>query len=129
MTPAARISAAIEILTELETRARPIADVIKEWGRSHRFAGSGDRAAISSLVYDTLRRKASSGYLMGVQLGGVQTWEQLPTGTRIQEALTYPFRYSVFVLQTLVTGGVKQIWQQGSGPVGKSGSIPSSRRS
>jgi regulator of sigma E protease len=26
--------------------------------------------------------------------------------------------YSVFVLQTLVSGGVKQIWQQGSGPVG-----------
>lgn len=65
MTPAARLSAAIEILTELETRARPVADVIKGWGVSHRFAGSGDRAAISSLVYDTLRRKASSAYLMG----------------------------------------------------------------
>src|SRR6185503_17347803 len=65
MTPAARLSAAIEILTELETRARPVADVIKDWGRAHRFAGSGDRAAISSLVYDTLRRKASSAFLMG----------------------------------------------------------------
>jgi regulator of sigma E protease len=66
----------------------------------------------------TPAKNGSSGYLMGVKLGGVQIWEQLPTGTRIEEALTYPFRYSAFVLQTLVSGGVKQIWQQGSGPVG-----------
>ena len=66
----------------------------------------------------TPAKNGTNGYLMGVELGGVQTWEQLPTGTRIHEALTYPFRYSVFVLQTLVEGGFKQIWQQGSGPVG-----------
>jgi regulator of sigma E protease len=66
----------------------------------------------------TPAKNGSSGYLMGVKLGGVQTWEQLPAGTRVKEALTYPFRYSVFVLDTLVTGGVKQIWQQGSGPPG-----------
>ena len=66
----------------------------------------------------TPAKNGSSGYLMGVKLGGVQTWEQLPTGTRVKEALTYPFRYSVFVLQTLGEGGFKQIWQQGSGPVG-----------
>jgi 16S rRNA (cytosine967-C5)-methyltransferase len=65
MTPAARVSAAIEILAELEARARPAADALKAWGLSHRFAGSGDRAAIGSLVYDALRRKASSAYLMG----------------------------------------------------------------
>jgi 16S rRNA (cytosine967-C5)-methyltransferase len=65
MTPSARLSAAIEILTELEARARPVADVLKDWGRAHRFAGSGDRAAIGSLVYDALRRKASSAYVMG----------------------------------------------------------------
>jgi 16S rRNA (cytosine967-C5)-methyltransferase len=64
MTPAARISAAIEILAELDARARPVADVLKDWGRSHRFAGSGDRAAIGTLVYDALRRKASSAWIM-----------------------------------------------------------------
>jgi 16S rRNA (cytosine967-C5)-methyltransferase len=32
---------------------------------SHRFAGSGDRAAISALVYDALRRKSSSAWIMG----------------------------------------------------------------
>ncbi len=65
MTPAARLSAAIEVLTELETKRRPAADALKEWGLAHRFAGSGDRAAIASLLYDTLRRKASAAYLMG----------------------------------------------------------------
>jgi 16S rRNA (cytosine967-C5)-methyltransferase len=65
MTPAARIAAAIEILSDIETRRRPAADAMKDWGLARRFAGSGDRAAISSLVYDALRRKASSAWLMG----------------------------------------------------------------
>jgi regulator of sigma E protease len=66
----------------------------------------------------TPAKNGSSGYLMGVKLGGSQIWEQLPTGTRIKEALTFPYRYSVFVLESIASGGVKQIWQQGSGPVG-----------
>ena len=65
MTPAARISAAIEVLDDLIQRRRPAADALKDWGLSRRFAGSKDRAAIASLVYDALRRKASSSYAMG----------------------------------------------------------------
>src|ERR1700679_1870003 len=65
MVPAARISAAIEILSEIETRRRPAADALKDWGLAHRFAGSGDRAAIASLVYDALRRKNSSAWRLG----------------------------------------------------------------
>ena len=38
---------------------------MKEWGTAHRFAGSGDRAAISGLVWDVLRRRASSAWIMG----------------------------------------------------------------
>jgi len=64
MTPSARLSAAIEVFAEIETR-RPAADALKEWGLSHRFAGSGDRAAIAGLVYDGLRRKSSAAWLMG----------------------------------------------------------------
>jgi len=44
---------------------RPAADALKDWGLAHRFAGSGDRAAIAGLVYDALRRKASATDLMG----------------------------------------------------------------
>jgi 16S rRNA (cytosine967-C5)-methyltransferase len=65
MTPSARLSAAIEVIAEIEVRRRPAADALKDWGLSHRFAGSGDRAAIAGLVYDALRRKSSSAWLMG----------------------------------------------------------------
>jgi 16S rRNA (cytosine967-C5)-methyltransferase len=64
MTPAARISAAIEVLDDLIQRRRPAADALKDWGLSRRFAGSKDRAAIATLVYDALRRKASSAHAM-----------------------------------------------------------------
>ena len=65
MTPGARLSAAIEVVAEIEARRRPAADALKDWGLAHRFAGSGDRAAIAGLVYDALRRRASSAFVMG----------------------------------------------------------------
>ena len=65
MTPSARISAAIEVFADIEARRRPAAQGLKDWGLAHRFAGSGDRAAIAGLVYDALRRKASSAWIMG----------------------------------------------------------------
>ena len=64
MTPSARLSAAIEVFADIEMRRRPATDALKDWGLSHRFAGSGDRAAIAGLVYDALRRKSSSAWLM-----------------------------------------------------------------
>ncbi len=65
MTPSARLSAAIEVLSDIETQRRPAAQTLKDWGIAHRFAGSGDRAAIAGLVYDALRRRASSAWIMG----------------------------------------------------------------
>jgi len=65
MTPSARLSAAIEVIADLDARRRPAPDALKDWGLAHRFAGSGDRAAIAGLVYDTLRRRASAAYVMG----------------------------------------------------------------
>jgi len=67
MTPGARLSAAIEVIADIEARRRPAADALKDWGLVHRFAGSADRAAIAGLVYDTLRRRASSAHIMGDQ--------------------------------------------------------------
>ncbi|MCO6405564.1 MAG: RsmB/NOP family class I SAM-dependent RNA methyltransferase [Aurantimonas endophytica] len=54
-----RMAASIEVLADIETRRRPVGDALKDWGLSHRFAGSGDRAAIGNIVYDVLRRKRS----------------------------------------------------------------------
>jgi 16S rRNA (cytosine967-C5)-methyltransferase len=65
MTPAARLSAAIELIETIDSQRVPAAKALKEWGTAHRFAGSGDRAAISGLIWDVLRRRASSAWIMG----------------------------------------------------------------
>lgn len=64
MTPAARLSAAMEVIATIDVQRVPAANALKDWGVAHRFAGSGDRAAISGLVYDVLRRRSSSAWLM-----------------------------------------------------------------
>jgi 16S rRNA (cytosine967-C5)-methyltransferase len=58
-----RIAAAIEVLTEVETRHRPVSESLKDWGVAHRFAGSGDRAVIGNIVYDALRWRSSSAWV------------------------------------------------------------------
>jgi 16S rRNA (cytosine967-C5)-methyltransferase len=65
MRPAAHLSAAIEVLAAIDERPRPAGDALKAWGLAHRFAGSGDRAAIAGIVYDALRRRASAAWIMG----------------------------------------------------------------
>jgi 16S rRNA (cytosine967-C5)-methyltransferase len=65
MTPAARLAGAIEVFAAIGKERRPAADTLKAWGITHRFAGSGDRAAMAGLVYDALRRRASSAFIMG----------------------------------------------------------------
>src|SRR5258707_3610145 len=64
MTPAARLSAAIELIVTIDAERIPAAKALKEWGTAHRYAGSGDRAAISGLIWDVLRRRASSAWIM-----------------------------------------------------------------
>ena len=51
MTPAARLSAAIEILDRILAGA-PAEQALTNWGRANRFAGSGDRHTIGTLVFD-----------------------------------------------------------------------------
>ena len=65
MRPGAHIKSAIEVLEEVLARHRPAALALADWGRSHRFAGSGDRAAIGNLVYDVLRHRRSLAARMG----------------------------------------------------------------
>lgn len=73
------MAAAIEILTDLETRKRPAADAVKDWMLTHRFAGSKDRAAIGDLVFGALRWKQSSAFRFGADcprawVFGAQRW-------------------------------------------------------
>lgn len=59
-----RLAGAVEVLADMEARRRPVADALKDWGLAHRFAGSGDRAAIGNIVYDALRMRLSHSWLM-----------------------------------------------------------------
>lgn len=60
-----RVQAAIEVLEDIEARKRPASQALRDWGLGHRFAGSGDRNAIGNLVYDVLRKRSSTAYLIG----------------------------------------------------------------
>ncbi len=62
-----RLSAAIEVLTDIQDRHRPAAEALRDWGLSHRFAGSGDRAAIGNIVYDALRRRRSAAWILDAE--------------------------------------------------------------
>lgn len=59
-----RIQAAAEVLEDILERRTPAAMALRDWGKSHRFAGSKDRSAIGNFVHDALRRKSSIGYRM-----------------------------------------------------------------
>ncbi|MEO1136566.1 MAG: RsmB/NOP family class I SAM-dependent RNA methyltransferase [Pseudomonadota bacterium] len=59
-----RISAAIEILTDFEVRRVPLKTAIADWARNNRYAGAKDRAWISGLCLDVLRRRNSLAAVM-----------------------------------------------------------------
>ncbi|MCV2881244.1 RsmB/NOP family class I SAM-dependent RNA methyltransferase [Actibacterium sp. XHP0104] len=68
MTPAARISAAIEVLDGV-LAGDAAEKLLTTWGRQNRFAGSKDRAAIRDHVYDALRCRRSFAALGGAETG------------------------------------------------------------
>lgn len=59
-----QMAAAIEILKDIIFYKKPATNALKDWGASHRFAGSSDRVSISNIVYDVLRRYLSNAYIM-----------------------------------------------------------------
>ena len=61
----ARLAAAMEVITAIDREHRPASVALADWGRLHRFAGSGDRSAIGTIVYDVLRRRRSLAAQMG----------------------------------------------------------------
>lgn len=65
MTPAARAQAAIEVLDVWLSGSGGLDKILTAWGRTHRFAGSKDRAGIADLAYDALRRKRSAAWVAG----------------------------------------------------------------
>ena len=65
MRDGGRLGAAIDVLTEVETRHRPVRLALKTWGDGARYAGAKDRAFVSGLVLDGLRKRRSLAWRMG----------------------------------------------------------------
>ncbi len=64
MRDGGRLSAAIDVLSDVELRHKPIRMALKTWGDSARYAGSRDRAWVSGLALDVLRRRRSLAWRM-----------------------------------------------------------------
>ena len=60
-----RISAAIDVLSDVLTRHQPVKSAARDWGKRARYAGSKDRAWVSGLVLDALRKRNSIAHAMG----------------------------------------------------------------
>ena len=65
MRDGGRIAAAIEVLADIEARHRPAHLALKVWADGARYAGAKDRAFVAGLVLDALRRRRSTGWMMG----------------------------------------------------------------
>ncbi|MEO1543493.1 MAG: RsmB/NOP family class I SAM-dependent RNA methyltransferase [Pseudomonadota bacterium] len=65
MTPGARLRAGADVLDDIFNRHRPASMALADWGRANRYAGSGDRSAIGTLVFEALRRKHSIAAAFG----------------------------------------------------------------
>jgi len=62
MTPAARLQATLDLLTEIEKTPRPADALASAYFRARRYIGSHDRGAISVMLYDILRHHARLGW-------------------------------------------------------------------
>ena len=65
MRDGGRIEAAIAVLADMAARHKPAHLALKAWGDGARYAGAKDRAFVSGLVLDVLRRRRSLAWMMG----------------------------------------------------------------
>ena len=64
MRDGGRLEAAIGVLADIDSRHRPAKLALKSWGLDARYAGAKDRAFVSGLVMDVLRRRRSLAWMM-----------------------------------------------------------------
>ncbi|MCU0832290.1 MAG: RsmB/NOP family class I SAM-dependent RNA methyltransferase [Rhizobiaceae bacterium] len=94
-----RLAAAIEILEGLEARPQPSSVALNDWAKAHRFAGSGDRNAIGSLVHDALRNKALNAWRLGAEVGAPETMRFAAWG-----ALLFQWGMDLVELEAVMAG-------------------------
>ncbi len=64
MRDGGKIDAAIIVLNDVLNQRTPVKDAVRDWGKRARYAGARDRAWISGLALDALRRKQSIEHAM-----------------------------------------------------------------
>ena len=84
MQPAARLSAAIEIL-DTYLSGHSAEKALTNWARRSRFAGSKDRAAIRDIVFDCLRKRKSYAACAGSETGRGLVYAYAQTGRELSE--------------------------------------------
>ncbi len=88
MTPAARLAAAIELLTEINDAPRRPADAVaNDFFRARRFIGSGDRRAVSDRTWRVLRARRRLEWWIG-QAGTAPTARMLVAASLLLEGWT-----------------------------------------
>ncbi|HEX3918712.1 MAG TPA: RsmB/NOP family class I SAM-dependent RNA methyltransferase [Caulobacteraceae bacterium] len=65
MRDGGRIDAAVSVLADMDARHKPAHLALRGWGADARYAGAKDRAFVSGLVLDVLRRRGSLAWMMG----------------------------------------------------------------
>ena len=82
MRDGGRIAAAIQVLGDVLNRHQPVKTAVRDWGKRARYAGSKDRAWVSGLVLDSLRKRNSLAAMMsdpsprGLVLGALKrSWD------------------------------------------------------
>ncbi len=64
MRDGGRIAAAIDVISDVINRHQPVKVAARDWGKRARYAGSKDRAWVSGLVLDALRKRNSIAHAM-----------------------------------------------------------------
>lgn len=104
MRDGGRIAAAIDVLSDVLGRHQPVKVAARDWGKRARYAGAKDRAWVSGLVLDALRKKNSIAHAMGddsprgLILGALSfAWDW--DIRRIDDAMDEPHAPSALTLQ------------------------------
>lgn len=96
MRDSGRLSAAIDILEDFQRRKIPLKTAIADWARGARYAGAKDRAWISGLCLDVLRKTNSLAWVMngeaarGLALGAMRFLWRVPIDELVAIAAEEP---------------------------------------
>ncbi|MBY0422822.1 MAG: hypothetical protein K2Q06_11005, partial [Parvularculaceae bacterium] len=84
MRDGGRIAAAISVLEDFDRRKVPLKTAIADWGQGARYAGAKDRAWISGLCLDVLRKRRSLAAAAGDERARATTLAALRRSWRME---------------------------------------------